>query len=141
MRKNLVGAAGFEPATPSPPVPQSPSPPVLEVCFDYATDNRSLACLFKLLSGLISGLAEFLRRYFNVVIRNMRVPCRGLDIAMVQRALHQLEIAGLPKELGSEVVPEIMKVEASDAGSGACSSPARLGATDRQRITCPQHPR
>jgi hypothetical protein len=44
------------------------------------------------------------------------IACCRLDIGVVQRPLHQFEVAGLAQELGSEVVTEVMETESGNAG-------------------------
>ena len=41
----------------------------------------------------------------------MRITSRRLNLGMVQCALDDLEVAGLPQQLGCKVVPEIMEAE------------------------------
>jgi hypothetical protein len=63
-------------------------------------------------SGPIPGLCDAFERLGDFVIEHMRILGRGLDVGVVERPLHQLEVAGLAQQLGREIVPEVMEAEA-----------------------------
>src|SRR5262245_53521056 len=58
----------------------------------------------------------------------MRIARRGLEIAVVERALHQLQVAGRAQKLGAEIVPQVVKPEADHAGALAQPLPCDLHA-------------
>ena len=109
----MVGAARFELATPSPP--------------DFAACNESR--LFS--NGLLwlrSGVRDFFRDFLdllqrggNLVLENVRVLGRSLDIGMAECVLDQFQIAGLSQELGRKVMAKVMNPETvrtrGDAGT------------------------
>jgi len=71
------------------------------------------------------------------MIENVRIARRGLDIRMVERLLHQLQIAGLAQELGREIVPEVVETEAGDARTLAQIAPVAFHAVVAERIASP----
>ena len=84
----MVGAARFELAT--------PGPPDIASCLSLRCSLRRLAGSSVGASGLISGLLVALnvfQRGSNLIIQNMSIPGRGLDVRVVQRLLDELEIA------------------------------------------------
>ena len=56
----------------------------------------------------------------------MRISRRGLDVGMVERALHELEIAGLAQDLGRKIVPIVVEAKSINARALAQSTPRDL---------------
>lgn len=65
----------------------------------------------------------------------MSVTHRGLDVGVVQRPLHQLEVASLTQQLGTEVMAVIVKPEILHARCLASSPPGGFQAADGDRVT------
>ena len=71
--------------------------------------------------GLFPGLLDALHRVGHLAVEHMGVAQRGLEIGVVERLLHQLQVAGLAQQFGADVVPEIMKAK-------SCTPAARAAA-------------
>ena len=91
--------------------------------------------LAELRLGLSLGLRHALDGGGDIFVQHMRVPQRGLDIAVVQRLLDQLEVAGVAQQLGAEVMSEVVKAEALDARLGAHPPPCRPQSVEGERVT------
>jgi hypothetical protein len=58
-----------------------------------------------------------------ILIEDVRVAERALDVPMVHRLLNQFEIFAVPQEFGAEVVAEVVEAEIVHAGVSAHALP------------------
>src|SRR5262245_3360619 len=81
---SLVGAAGFEPTTPSPPVK----------CAGWFFARRALGLTHFTRDGpgLFPGPCELFDGVADLVIEQVHVARRCLEIGVVERALHELRV-------------------------------------------------
>jgi len=47
----------------------------------------------------------------HLFIEDVGVACRRLDVSVIERSLHELEVAGIPKQLRTHVVSDVMEAE------------------------------
>ena len=87
--------------------------------------------------GFFPGLCDAFDGGSDVFIKHMGVAQRALDVGMVHRLLHQLQVAGVAQQLGAEVVAEVVEAEILDARLGAYPLPSRFGSVERERIALP----
>src|SRR5262249_20196579 len=77
-------------------------------------------------SGPIPGLCgDALHRFGDIALEYVRVSRRRFDVAMVERLLHELEIASRAQELAGKVVAVVVKAEADD--TRALTQPLPIG--------------
>ena len=62
---------------------------------------QSSAHFLQFASGPIPGLRDSLERVGDFVIEHMGIAQRALDVGMVERPLHQLEVARFAQKLGA----------------------------------------
>ena len=67
------------------------------------------------------------QRLSHFLVKDVCVSRSGFDICVVQRLLHQLEVAGLAQELGSDIMPEIVEAKVFDASLGPQPAPPAFG--------------
>jgi hypothetical protein len=60
----------------------------------------------ELSSGFSPGLRHVLDGVGNILIQDMRVSQRGLDVGMIEGLLHQLQVARFSQEFAGKVVPK-----------------------------------
>jgi hypothetical protein len=63
------------------------------------------------------------------------IPGRGLDVGVIERLLHELQIARTPQKLGAEVVPYVVEAKANDSRLDFKPAPNRFGSTRGERVT------
>src|ERR1700738_1506321 len=109
---------------------------------DSETGNCAsmLACLPNFGSGLFPGLCDGFHGARDILIDDMGIAQGALDVAMVHRLLHELEVAAVAQELGPEIMPVVVEAEILDACSLPQPLPRRLGPGDRQWVALAAQP-
>jgi hypothetical protein len=79
-----------------------------------------------MLSGFSSGLLNLLEAGSHLLVKNVGIFQRGLEISVIEGLLNQLEIASLAKQFRRKVMPLVVEPEVSDLGSGPQPPPRRL---------------
>ena len=122
----MVGAPRFELGTPSPP---------------ERLAELNFPCLFRRLGGLCcassgfsSGLLVTLQRFGHLVVEDVGVSRRGLEVGVIEGALHQLEVAGVAQKFGREIVSEVVEPESSHTRRLPRAAPARFDAAQGEGI-------
>ncbi len=100
----------------------------------------SLAYFSQVPRGWIPGFCDTFQRVGDLVIEHMRIAQRALDIGVVERALHQLDVAGRAQELGSEIMSVVVKPESDHARFLAQQAPISLHPGIGQRVALTPHP-
>ncbi len=85
-------------------------------------------------SGLSSGLLYAIQRGCHLFIQYMGVFRGGLDVGVIHRLLHQLQVASLSQELGPVVVPVVVKSEVGNLRLSPEALPCRFETTIGDRI-------
>lgn len=117
---DLVGAPRFELGTPSPPG-----------CYArdaFARPCNNLAHFAHGGAGVCVGLGDLLLGVGDLIIEHMRVFHRGLDVGVIEYPLRDLDVAGLPQHLRTQIVPIVVKSEANHSSALAQASPFDLDA-------------
>src|SRR5215472_10413475 len=84
--------------------------------------------------GLFPGLGEALDSVGDLAVEHMGIACRGLEVGVVKRPLHEPDVASLAQQLGAEVVPEIVEAEAGHASTLAQITPVAFYAVEGDGI-------
>src|SRR4051812_14301656 len=73
---------------------------------------------------------------YDVFVEHVRVPDRGLDVGVIERLLHELEVAGPAQQLRPEIVPEVVRTEVPDAcvGQRRIHGPVEARHSDRSPL-------
>src|SRR5262245_61342768 len=100
-----------------------------------STCATALTYDFQFCPGLFPGLGNALHGVGHLAVEHMRIARGGLDIGVIERPLHQLEVARRAQQLAGEVVPEIMKPKAGHRSALAQISPMAFNAAVGERIT------
>ena len=95
--------------------------------------DNTLGLVLKVWFGFILSTTDF-ETGRDFIVDDVRVLGGGLDVAMIERLLHQLQVPGFPEELGSEVVPVVVEPEVDDASGGPDPLPGRFEAAVRDRV-------
>ena len=90
-----------------------------------------LADIAVIIVGLFAGL--LVRVYdrkgvCDLIIERVSVSGRRLDVRVIERLLHKLEVTGLTEKLRPKIMPKIVKAKALDASPSPKSPPLRLNA-------------
>ena len=100
--------------------------------------SNDLACVADGFSEFSSGLLHCIQTSNQIVIDDMCIFSRGLDVGVVERLLHQLQVASFPQQLCREVVPKVMEPKVGYASHSPKTFPSRFQAAVRgSGIACP----
>ena len=109
-----------------PPVPQTGAAKSAFIFY-----LNMLADIAVIIVGLFAGL--LVRVYdrkgvCDLIIERVSVSGRRLDVRVIERLLHKLEVTGLTEKLRPKIMPKIVKAKALDASPSPKSPPLRLNA-------------
>src|SRR5262245_16068431 len=88
----------------------------MDVCARF---ESSFLCLWladfsQSASGPIPGRGDALHAFSDIFVEHVRVTHGRLEVLMVERLLHELEVAGHAQKLGAEVMSIVVNAEADD---------------------------
>jgi len=129
----MVGARGFEPATPCPP------DSYLRLSAIWFSLNRSSGVAVPS-SGQVSGLRDLFQRVGSFRVQNVCAPRRRFQVGMIWCALNQFEVSGTTQQYGRQIVAQIMEPQPGHAGLLAQTTPYDLRPRIGKRITLSPRP-
>ena len=83
-------------------------------------------------------LGDLLERLGELAVVNVRVAGRRGDVGVVQRALDEDQIAGLPQQTGRGSMSQVVETKVLDAGPPDEALPLRLTALIADRVRWPR---